>query len=161
MNTPVKPSKRYAEYVRKITCSDWEYVGTKGGDKAVLRHVPTGETVAYCLHDGGNDYNGPRNFAAQVQRICGCRMIEARGRKKSRKAVKQERIASKYEDQLILLENAQAARREEAEKARAEKIEAVRRQALVNELERRRRQAALEDRTRREIEQLMRPGYGR
>jgi hypothetical protein len=82
-----KPSRRYAEYVRRIVCDEWTPAGSTGGDKALLVHV-SGVTVAYCLHDGGNDWNGPRNFALEVQKTCGCQLIEARGRKKSRKAVK-------------------------------------------------------------------------
>lgn len=86
MRVDYKPSSRYAEYVRKIQCDEWECAGKSGNDKAVLRHMPSGVTVAYNLHDGGNDWNGPRNFAAEVQRACGCRLIEPRGRKASRKS---------------------------------------------------------------------------
>ncbi len=80
-----KPSPRFAEYVRKMSaCGHWTFTGRTGTDKAVLEH--DGVTVAYQLHDGGNDWNGPRNFAAEAQRACGCKFIESRGRKKSRKA---------------------------------------------------------------------------
>ena len=79
-----KPSPRFAEYVRKMSaCGHWTFTGKTGTDKAILEH--DGVTVAYQLHDGGNDWNGPRNFAAEAQRICGCRLIEHRGRKRSRK----------------------------------------------------------------------------
>lgn len=83
-----KPSSRFAEYIRKIACDQWECAGASGNDKAILRHRETGQTVAYNLHDGGNDWNGPRNFALDVQRLCGCQLIEPRGRKKSRKSVR-------------------------------------------------------------------------
>lgn len=81
-----KPSSRYAEYVRKLAaCGHWEFTGITGGDKAVLSHGR--ESVAYGMHDGGNDRNGPRNFAAAAQRACGCTFIQPRGRKRSRKAI--------------------------------------------------------------------------
>ena len=81
-----KPSSRYAEYVRKLAaCGHWKFTGIVGGDKAVLSH--RGATVTYGMHDGGNDYNGPRNFAAAAQRACGCTFVQPRGRKRSRKAV--------------------------------------------------------------------------
>lgn len=85
MKVDYKPSPRYAEYVRKITCGDWEPAGIKGNDRGVLLHTKTGATVSYGLHDGGNALSGPRNFAADVQRICGCPLVEPRGRKRSRK----------------------------------------------------------------------------
>lgn len=88
MRLEYKPSPRFAEYVRKITCDHWETAGVSNNDRAVLRHKATGQTVSYALHDGGNDRNGGRNFAADVQRICGCRLLEVRGRKRSRKAVR-------------------------------------------------------------------------
>lgn len=79
-----KPSSRYAEYVRKLAaCGHWTFTGITGGDKAVLRHGR--ESVAYGMHDGGNERNGPRNFAAAAQRACGCTFIQPRGRKRSRK----------------------------------------------------------------------------
>lgn len=82
-----KPATRYAEYVRKVkACGHWEYDKSTGRDKAVLRHK-SGATVAYNLHDGGNDWNGARNFAAEAGRACGCKFIESRGRKKSRKKI--------------------------------------------------------------------------
>lgn len=82
------PGPRHAEYVRKIAkCGHWEFVKTTGGDKAVLAHRASGQTIAYGLHDGGNDYNSARNFATEAQRICGCRFIESRGRKRSRKKI--------------------------------------------------------------------------
>lgn len=86
MNVSPKPSPRFAEYVRKIKCGEWESLGPLGSDKGALRHTHTGQTVAYNTHDGGNEWNGARNFALTVQRICGCRLIEPRGRKRSRKA---------------------------------------------------------------------------
>lgn len=79
-----KPSSRYAEYVRKLAaCGHWKFTAIVGGDKAVLSHGR--ESVAYGMHDGGNDKNGPRNFAAEAQRACGCTFIQPRGRKRSRK----------------------------------------------------------------------------
>lgn len=85
MKVDPKPSRRFSEYVRKISCDEWTSLGKGRDDVGVLQHE-SGVTVAYGLHDGGNDINGPRNFAAEVQRICGCHLIEARGRKRSRKA---------------------------------------------------------------------------
>lgn len=79
-----KPSSRYAEYVRKLAaCGHWKFAGIVGGDKAVLDH--DGTTVSYGMHDGGNEHNGPRNFAAEAQKVCGCTFIQPRGRKRSRK----------------------------------------------------------------------------
>lgn len=89
MKLHFKPSKRYAEYVRLIKCDRWVADDKAvGNDKAILRCVLNGATVAYGLHDGGNEWNGPRNFAAEVQKACGCQIVEHRGRKKSRKAIK-------------------------------------------------------------------------
>ncbi len=87
MRVDYKPSRRYAEYVRRI-CNEWEPAGVSGNDLALIRHIPTGTVLAYGLHDGGNDHNSARNFASDVQRVCGCRLIEVRGRKRSRKAVR-------------------------------------------------------------------------
>lgn len=150
MNPSIKPSKRYAEYVRKITCDEWDEAGTTGNDKGVLRHKATGATVAYCLHDGGNDWNGPRNFAAEVQRICGCRLIEARGRKTSRKAVsnidpaveaaKAKHVELHAERLEREFQQREAARAEEAKRIAAAKA------------------ARDSDRRERDIASLMRPG---
>lgn len=89
MKIHVRPSKRYAEYIRRIKCDHWVADDKPvGNDKAVLRCVLNDATAAYGLHDGGNDWNGPRNFAADIQKGCGCQIIESRGRKKSRKAIR-------------------------------------------------------------------------
>lgn len=82
-----KPSGRFWEYVRKVkSCGHWECDGRKGSDVAVIRHVASGATLAYQLHDGGNDLNSARNFAASAQQVCGCKFVEQRSRKRSRKA---------------------------------------------------------------------------
>lgn len=85
-----KPSKRWRPIVQAaLKCGHWEAVGqtTDGGSSGLLRHIATGRTVTYALHDGGNDYNGCRNGAKLMQSICGCQFIEPRGRKRSRKPV--------------------------------------------------------------------------
>lgn len=88
MRLHFRPSKRYSEYVRLIKCDHWVADDKPvGNDKAVLRCTLNGKTVAYGLHDGGNDWNGPRNFAAEVEKCCGCRIIQPRGRKRSKKAI--------------------------------------------------------------------------
>lgn len=145
MRFTYKPSPRYSEYARKIKCDEWECAGKTGDDKAVLRHTRTGVTVAYGLHDGGNDWNGPRNFAAAVQAACGCRLIEPRGRKKSRKSLRvlenPEVEASRRRHQTDWESKVTAREAErEAERLRAQDIAATK---------------ASESR-RREIEELMR-----
>lgn len=150
MNPSRKPSKRYAEYVRKIKCDEWAEAGVSGNDKGILRHIATGVTVAYGLHDGGNDWNGPRNFASEVQRICGCQLIEARGRKASRKKV------SSIDPQV------EAARAKHAE-LHAERLEREHREREeARQVEERRlasaRAAQESDRREREITALMRGG---
>lgn len=144
MKVDYAPSKRYAEYVRKITCGEWRPDGLRGNDKAVLRHT-SGATVAYGLHDGGNEWNGPRNFAAEVQRICGCQLIEPRGRKRSRKSA-----ATAVDPEV------EASRRRHAERYEARLAE--REAARQAEMDRRvaAERAAADDRRRREIEELMR-----
>lgn len=84
------PSKRFGEYVRKLmACGHWEDAERADGDHvAWVRHKATGKELNYQLHDGGNDTNSPRNMARAAQDICGCKFIEVRGRKRSRKAVR-------------------------------------------------------------------------
>ena len=143
MKVGVRPSARFAEYVRKIACDEWEFVGTSGGDKGILRHK-SGATVAYGLHDGGNDWNGPRNFATEVQRICGCRLIEHRGRKRSRKS------APGADPQV------EASRRRHAAEFAAKAEERERQRAQEEQRRLAAERAAADDRRRREIEGLMR-----
>jgi len=82
-----KPSSRYREYVDKVrACGHWEFSHIDGKNHAVLTHAPTGQAVSYAMHDGGSEWNSPRNFASQAGRVCGCSFVEARGRKRSRKA---------------------------------------------------------------------------
>lgn len=84
-----KPSRRFAEYVRRVSaCGHWRQTGRRRSDAVEIEHVETGRTLWYGTHDGGNDLNSARNFAADAQRECGCRLVEARGRKRSRKAVR-------------------------------------------------------------------------
>lgn len=81
-------SPRYAEYVGKIAhCGHWELTGKQTSDIVQIRRIGTSQTLAYGTHDGGNNWNGPRNFAAQAQRACGCRFVSPRNRKRSRKKV--------------------------------------------------------------------------
>lgn len=82
-----KPSRRYAEYVYAVlSCGHWEETGrVVKHSHAEIRHIETGETTTYGMHDGGNDRNGPRNFASLCGRICGCRFVQPRGRKASRR----------------------------------------------------------------------------
>lgn len=134
-----KPSTRYSQYVRLIICDEWESLGRRGNDKGVLRHKVTGKTVAYNLHDGGNDWNGPRNFAAEVQRECGCRLIEARGRKRSRKAVPTSD------------EEVEVARRKHLEEHGERLDQEARRREMA-------RRTAASLRRERDIADLMRPG---
>lgn len=148
------PSKRYGEYLRKVTCDEWEVVGLRGDDKVVLRHRGTAMTIAYGTHDGGNDWNGPRNMALAMQRACGCRLIEPRGRKRSRKGRGPTR------EDLALA----AARRKHRERYEAEaETRGAARAAERAAAQRRAREiaaAADADRRRRDIEDLMRPGRG-
>ena len=114
-----KPSQRAAEYVRKVkACGHWTHVDTKR-DGAVLRHDTTGVTVVYSLHDGGNDLNGAHNFATAAQNACGCRFIESRNRKPSRKQWR----GAKYSPHLDALDRAvmgeRAAAQEDYENASA------------------------------------------
>lgn len=154
MNVTPKPSRRFSEYVRKIACDEWESgFDPIGNDKGILRHRATGQTVAYNLHDGGNDWNGPRNFAAAVQRICGCPLIEARGRKHSRK-------------NFLAEDPREAAKREKYAAEHAERLEQRERDRIAAlEAERRQQEAAARARAsqerEREIQQLMRPGWSR
>lgn len=143
MNPSPRPSRRYAEYVRKIACHEWTVVGLVGGDKVVLRHT-SGATAAYGTHDGGNEWNGPRNFAADVQKACGCKLIEPRGRKRSRKratSLDAELTAARRRHALSFQKRAD----ERDELARAER-----------ERERQAAASAADDRRRRSIEELMR-----
>ena len=90
MSIRFQPSARFRPYVAKLlACGHWAIPNQRiiNGDCAILIHKKTGATVAYGLHDGGNDINGPRNFAALAGQICGCAFIEPRGRKRSRKAI--------------------------------------------------------------------------
>lgn len=89
MSVRYAPSKRYAPYVKALMeCGHWsDAETTTGGHVAQLVHNATGQTVAYALHDGGNEWNAGRNFAKQAGDICGCTFIQPRGRKRSRKAV--------------------------------------------------------------------------
>lgn len=83
-----RPSSRFREYVKKVmACGHWaDGEQAIGGDKAVLIHSSTGKTIAYQLHDGGNDWNSARNFATEAGAICGCSFVENRNRRRSRKA---------------------------------------------------------------------------
>lgn len=96
-----KASPRYAEYVRKLkACGHWYFAGlSRGEHDAILRHRRTGRTVSYPSHDGGNEYNGARNFAAQAGQICGCTFVEHRGRKRSRKVDRSPRFITTRETQ--------------------------------------------------------------
>jgi len=148
VNVSYKPSRRFAEYVRKIVCDEWEDLGVRGNDLGVLRHKPSGITVAYALHDGGNEWNGPRNFAADVQKVCGCRLIEPRGRKTSRKStavIADPQVEASRRRHATEWEAASQAR--ETERA----AEASRRAAAER--------AESDERRRRDIESLMRKGY--
>lgn len=120
MNPRPKPSKRFSCYVRKITCGEWEALGPSGagGHSAILRHT-SGATVSYALHDGGNDLNAPRNFAAEVQRICGCKLIEPRGRKRGRQKPQREdpQVAASRRRHAAELERRDALRQAEAQEA--------------------------------------------
>lgn len=83
-----KPSKRYAQYVPSVlACGHWEETGELSKHShAIIRHTATGATTAYATHDGGNEYNGARNFAQDCGRVCGCEFVEHRNRRRSRKA---------------------------------------------------------------------------
>jgi|GEM_PF-5058289 len=84
-----KPSARYAAYVRKIlACGHWaDGEQLVGNHNAILIHQSSGQTISYSLHDGGNDINSARRMARDAEQLCACSFLEARGRKKSRKAV--------------------------------------------------------------------------
>lgn len=90
MSVMYPPSKRFAEYVKAVmACGHWSDAETVIGNHAgQLVHTATGQTVGYLLHDGGNDVNGPRNFARKAGAICGCTFIQPRGRKSSRKSIR-------------------------------------------------------------------------
>lgn len=82
------PSKRFSEYVTKMRrCGHWEETGAFSDHGAEIRHINSGESLWFHMHDGGNEINSSRNFATAASRLCGCKFIEPRGRKKSRKAV--------------------------------------------------------------------------
>lgn len=87
MGLRYRPSPRFRPYVEKVmSCGHWLDTGrVVSGDCAVLIHETTGHTIAYGLHDGGNDYNGARNFAAEAQAVCGCTFLQPRNRRRSRK----------------------------------------------------------------------------
>ena len=111
MTTWPKPSPRFAEYVRKVkACGHWQHTETRA-DRAILRYVTSGQTIAYSLHDGGNEKNGARNFAAEAQATCGCKFVEARNRKPSRKRWK----GTKYSPHLDELDRALMGERAAAE----------------------------------------------
>lgn len=82
------PSKRFYEYVTAVlACGHWEETGRLvKHSHAEIRNIQTGETTVYSTHDGGNDYNGPRNFATWCGRACGCEFVQHRNRRRSRKA---------------------------------------------------------------------------
>ena len=86
---PIQPSPRYAEYVKAVlSCGHWEPTGRMiSKSHPEIIHVKSGQTLTYQIHDGGSDQNSPRNFAASAQRICGCKFVQSRGRKRSRKKV--------------------------------------------------------------------------
>lgn len=83
-----RPSPRFAEYVRKVmACGHWEDAElVEGNHIAFMQHIDSGARIAYQIH-GGNEPNAARNMARDAERICGCRFLEHRGRKKSRKAI--------------------------------------------------------------------------
>lgn len=81
MTTP-KPSPRFKEYVQKIlACGHWRSGGPNGSHGGLLIHSGTGETIVYQTHDGGNDLNSARNFAADAGKRCGCQFVEHRRRR--------------------------------------------------------------------------------
>jgi len=111
------PSKRFGEYVRKLmACGHWDDAERSDGDHvAWIRHKATGLELSYQLHDGGNDTNSPRNMARAAQDICGCKFIEARGRKRSRKRIEQyERTPRSAKSELKRLAEFEARREREA-----------------------------------------------
>lgn len=82
-----KPSTRAAGYVRAaLKCGHWEDAEQKNSHEAFLRHIESGVLIGYPMHDGGSDYNSARNSANAMSALCGCKFVEARGRKRSRKA---------------------------------------------------------------------------
>lgn len=82
-----KPSARFSEYVTKMRrCGHWEETGAVTSHTGEIRHIDSGQSLWFHTHDGGNEMNAARNFAAEASQLCGCRFIEPRGRKKSRKA---------------------------------------------------------------------------
>lgn len=150
MKIDPKPSRRYGEYLRKLACDEWESLGPRGSDKGVLAHKPTGATVAYNLHDGGNDWNGPRNFALEIQRVCGCVLIEPRGRKRSRKSVTAADAQVEAARAKHLAEHGERLEHEAAARAEANDLEQRRAAAAARAAESARRE--------RDIASLMRPG---
>lgn len=78
-------STRYAEVLRKVTCDHWVCEG-RNDHLAFIRCVLNDIRLGYQTHDGGNAHNAVRNFAADMERACGCVLVEKRNRRRSRKA---------------------------------------------------------------------------
>lgn len=85
MKLDFPPSKRYAEVLSKITCDHWVCEG-RNDHQAFIRCILNGVRLSYGTHDGGNEWNSARNFAADMEKACGCRLIDHRNRRRSRKA---------------------------------------------------------------------------
>lgn len=86
MNLLYPPSKRYAEVLRKVTCDHWVPEERRNSHQAWLVCVLNGVRLSYGTHDGGNEWNSARNFAADMEKACGCKLIDHRNRRRSRKA---------------------------------------------------------------------------
>lgn len=71
-----------------LACGHWKQTGAATNHTAEIQHTTTGQSLWYQTHDGGNEWNAARNFAAEAQALCGCKFIEPRGRKRSRKAIR-------------------------------------------------------------------------
>lgn len=80
-----KPSPRFAEVLRRVSCDHWEYTH-RDAHQGYLRCLLNDVVVGYSTHDGGNVVNGPRNMAAKMEKACGCTIIGNRNRRRSRKA---------------------------------------------------------------------------
>jgi hypothetical protein len=147
-----KPASAYRSIVEKALASrEWVKDGIDGNNHGILRHLPTGKTVAYQLgFDSGRDRNAVRCTAKDIERISGLKVWERSSRKPSkgkrpagsgytpRKSAAEQSISAKVDQLLTDLHRVDAQlravdRSSRAELKRAHRL-AVRRIELADEL---------------------------
>lgn len=137
--------------LRAALDAGWRWVGYTKSGHVEIEWPPTGELL-HCATTP-SDRNAWKQFARSVQKASGVELLAKVNRRRSRK----NPLAP---DKQVEAQR-QKHRRQVAQRAAAAAAEAQRRE------EARRRQAAAaaraadDERNRREIESLMRPGYGR